>query len=62
LTQVGFVQFLVEDDNNPNTSNRFTLDSVSIANSAIGAPTPEPAALAWIGSGVIVWSLRRKGR
>ena len=43
LTQVGYVQFLVDDDNNPNTNQRFALDALSIANGAIGAPTPEPA-------------------
>jgi hypothetical protein len=61
LTQVGYVQFLVDDDNNPNTNQRFAIDSLTIANGAIGAPTPEPAALAWIGAAFML-TLTRKGR
>jgi hypothetical protein len=42
LAQVGYVQFLLPDDGNPNTAPRFAIDSVAIANNAIGAPLPEP--------------------
>lgn len=44
LSQVGYVQFLVPDDGNPTTNARFALDSVSIANDAVGAALPEPVA------------------
>jgi hypothetical protein len=60
LAQVGYVQFLVPDDGDPLTVNRFAIDSVSIANGAVGAATPEPGSLALIGLSVLV--LRRKGR
>jgi hypothetical protein len=42
LSQVGYVQFIVADDGNVNTNTRFALDSVSIANNAVGAALPEP--------------------
>jgi hypothetical protein len=43
LTQVAYVQLLLPDDNNPNTDARFALDALSIANTATGAPLPEPS-------------------
>lgn len=61
LTQVGYVQFLVPDDGNPLTDNRFAIDSVSIANGAVGAAVPEPGLLAWIGMGLML-AVRRKSR
>jgi hypothetical protein len=45
LTQVGYIQFELPDDNNPLTTNTLALDSISIANPAIGAPLPEPTLL-----------------
>jgi hypothetical protein len=59
LAQVGFVQFLVPDDGNAGTANRFAVDSVSIANGFAGASVPEPAGLGVI---VATMALLRRGR
>lgn len=45
LTQVGYIRFEIPDDANPLTANHLGIDAVSIANTAIGAPLPEPTAL-----------------
>jgi len=61
LSQVGYVQFIVADDGDPLTDNRFAIDSVSIANGAVGAPTPEPGSLAFLAVASLL-ALRRKAR
>jgi hypothetical protein len=45
LAQVGYVQFVLPDDGNPSTDNRFAIDSLSIANGAVGGALPEPSAI-----------------
>jgi hypothetical protein len=61
LSQVGYVQFIVPDDGDPNTNTRFALDSVSIANDAVGVALPEPvAALLMIAVPAIVLRRSRK--
>lgn len=60
LSQVGYVQFIEEDDGNALTDNRLAIDAVSIANGAVGAATPEPSGLlCLLGAGLI---LRRRRR
>lgn len=60
LSQVGYVQFIEEDDGNPLTDNRLAIDALSIANGAVGAPTPEPSGLlCLLGAGLV---LRRRRR
>lgn len=60
LSQVGFVQFIEEDDGNALTDNHLAIDALSIANGAVGAPTPEPSGLlCLLGAGLI---LRRRRR
>lgn len=60
LSQVGYVQFLVPDDGNAGTNARFALDSVSIANNAIGAPLPEPGAGLWLVVASALFTRRRR--
>ncbi len=60
LSQVGYVQFIEEDDGNALTDNRLSIDAVSIANGAVGTATPEPSGLiCLLGAGLI---LRRRRR
>lgn len=61
LTQVGYVQFLLPDDGNPNTAPRFAVDSVSIANNAVGAPLPEPASGLFLIAAPAILLRRRRG-
>jgi hypothetical protein len=61
LAEIGYVQFLVDDDNNANTSQRFNLDALTIANSAVGAAIPEPGSLGLL-SIVTLLTLRRRRR
>ena len=61
LSQVGFVQFLVPDDGNPNTASLFSVDSVSIANGLAGATVPEPGGLGVLAAGAVAL-LRRVRR
>jgi hypothetical protein len=63
LASVGYVQFLEPDDGNPLTKARFAFDAVSIANGAVGAPTPEPSAALGalvVGVGALLGSRRRR--
>lgn len=60
LAQVGYVQFLIPDDNNPLTSPRLAIDSVSIANTAIGAAVPEPTTLTLLGAAALLLQKRRR--
>ncbi len=61
LTQVGYVQFLLPDDGNPNTDNRFAIDSLSIANGAVGSALLEPSAILFaIAAPAFLLSRRRK--
>ena len=44
LSRVGYIRFIVYPDLSPDLSSNFELDAVSVAQSAVGAPTvPEPA-------------------
>ena len=61
LSQVGYVQFLLPDDNNPNTDARFSLDALSIANNAVGATVPEPS-LTLLGLSLPIFLRRRRNR
>jgi len=60
LSQVGYVQFIVPDDGNANTNTRFALDSVSIANNAVGAALPEPVTGVLLVAGAALLMGRRR--
>lgn len=61
LSQVGYVQFIVADDGDPLTDNRFAVDAVSIANGAVGAQTPEPSsAILLVFAGALTACRRRR--
>lgn len=61
LPNVGYVQFLVADDGNPLTDARFAFDALSIANGAVGAPTPEPSTtLALLAAAAVTAASRRR--
>ena len=45
FAQVGYVQLVLADDNDPNSDLRLSIDAVTVANAAVGAQVPEPAGL-----------------
>ncbi len=62
LERIGWVRFSVPDDGNPNTSSKFELDAISVANGAVGPAVPEPSAivLALIGFAAFATAHRRR--
>jgi len=60
LNKVGYIRLSVADDGNAGTSLSFNLDAVSVANPAVGAPTPEPGTVVLCGLGVMGLILYRR--
>lgn len=60
IAQIGWLRFSVPDDGNDATHNKFDLDAVSIASSAIGPAVPEPATWVLASVGALMILARKR--